>query len=112
MHCLPLMWDKIEVPGPPWPQVWSATSSFPGDRATWRAVDQFPAHPVCGRLAAALNVREMFRAPYPDPSLWNMHNPGVVADVFNKASPWWLERHTLDYCLQPDTAVCTSYTVC
>jgi len=112
-RCLPLMWDKLEVPGPPYPQVWEASGSFPGDNL--REVDELKVHPLCSRLGLALNHWEMFGAPYPDPNEWEPGSKFKLStglDAFHKGSPRWIAKHFMDYCLNPDTAVCTSFTVC
>lgn len=111
--CLPAMWDKVEVPGPPYPQVWDASSSFPGDNL--KEVDEIKLHPVCGRMAVALNAVEMTEAPYPDPSEWEPGENfswGTGFDAMKKGNPRWLRNNALRYCMNPDTALCTSYATC
>merc|ERR1712194_655314 len=105
---LPLMWDKVEVPGPPWPQVWNAAGSFPGRNI--EAIDALGVHPVCGRMGLSLNQEEMFNAPYPDPSKWEpgkgnfewkTFSPVVAWQAMQKGDPAWDASHLLEYCLHP-----------
>lgn len=107
------MWDKVEVSGPPYPQVLDASSSFPGGNL--EEVDEIKLHPVCGRMAVALNAVEMTKAPYPDPTEWE---PGenfrfsTGFDALKKGNPRWIRDNALSYCMNPDTALCTSYATC
>jgi len=111
--CLPVMWDKVAVGGPPFPQVTDAQTDFPRDDL--RVVDTLVVHPICSRFGVALNHWEMSHAPYPNPNEWA---PSMKFDLrtgwnaLNKGNPRWLRDHMMDFCLHPDTAVCTSYTVC
>jgi hypothetical protein len=111
--CMAVMWDKSEVGGPPFPQVSEASGSFPGDNL--QVIDSLNVHPVCSRLSLALYSFEMSDAPYPNPDEWE---PGdkfqlyTGMDALNKGNPRWVSSHMMDFCLQPDTAVCTSYAVC
>jgi hypothetical protein len=111
--CLPVMWDKVAVGGPPFPQVTDAQTDFPRDDL--RSIDTLVVHPICSRLGVVLNHEEMAHAPYPNPSEWA---PSAKFDLrtgwnaLNKGNPKWLRDHMMDFCLHPDTAVCTSYTVC
>ena len=109
-QCFPLMWDKVQMAGPPYPQVWDGGMRF-SELPDIQAWDAFQVHPVCARLSLAFMAAEMSRAPYP-----NITGDGWSVSAFwdsaFKANPWWLQQHLVDYCLQPDTAVCTSFTVC
>ena len=114
-QCLPLMWDKAQM-APPLPQVFDGNIHF----QYWpdiEALDTFQVHPVCARLSLAFMASEMSKAPYPNITegkwWWTaLSAPGALWDSAFKANPWWLKNHLLDYCLHPDTAVCTSFTVC
>eukprot|EP00930_Biecheleria_cincta_P091614 TRINITY_DN8121_c0_g1_i1.p1 TRINITY_DN8121_c0_g1~~TRINITY_DN8121_c0_g1_i1.p1 ORF type:complete len:955 (-),score=115.92 TRINITY_DN8121_c0_g1_i1:297-3161(-) len=111
--CLPVMWDKVEVGGPPYMQVTDASGSFPG--SSLRVIDTLPVHPICSRLSVALNMWEMAHAPYPNPDEWGPSKHfslSTGADAFHKGNPQWVARGLMDFCLNPDTAVCTSYAVC
>ncbi|CAK0797557.1 unnamed protein product [Prorocentrum cordatum] len=66
--CLPVMWDKVAVGGPPFPQVTDAQTDFPRDDL--RVVDTLVVHPICSRFGVALNHWEMSHAPYPNPNEW------------------------------------------
>ncbi|CAJ1345395.1 unnamed protein product [Effrenium voratum] len=103
-RCLPVMWDKVQIPGLPLPQVWDAAKGFPGAPGI-ELVDSFQVHPVCARLSLAMIAHEMSKVPYPIG--WSS-----TFDLMKKGNPQWISRHLLHYCLSPDSAVCTSFTVC
>lgn len=109
--CLPVMWDKAEVGGPPYPQVTDAQGSLLSPHKTLRQIDELKLHPICGRMSLALISHPTAFAPYPNPDQW-LSGVTTGYDAFVKGNPMWLAKHVTSYCFNPDTSVCTSFTVC
>jgi len=113
--CLPVMWDKVEIGGPPLQQVTDASGSFQQKHDHVRVIDDLLVHPICSRMGLALNVQQMSKASYPNPDQWaisSKFNAPTAWDAMMKGNPQWVAKNLMDFCMNPDTAVCTSFTVC
>lgn len=91
MQCLPLIWDKVEVPGAPRTMLWPTDWDPPIEHRL-----QVP--PLCARVALAGLVRNFTRAEYP--------SGARLIQLTSK------EKHSDRFCFDPHYAQCKNFKNC
>lgn len=92
MPCVPLMWDRVEVPGPPFLPLW-----FSGGRPEVHT--SFPqAHPICGRIALT--------------GLMHFNKVAYPLNLVRQAFFTFSKEIDDAYCLNPDYSTCQNFASC
>jgi len=92
MPCVPLMWDRVEVPGPPFLPLW-----FSGGRPEVHT--SFPkVHPICGRIALT--------------GLMHFNKVAYPLNLVRQAYFTFSKDIDDAYCLNPDYSTCQNFASC
>jgi len=92
MPCVPLMWDRVEVPGPPFLPLW-----YSGGRPDVHI--SFPkVHPICGRIALT--------------GLLHFNKVAYPINLVRQAFFTFQKEIDDSYCLNPDYSTCQNFAAC